>query len=240
MDGSLEGRRVLVTGASSGIGAATARAVAAAGGHVALLARRAEPLQALAAELDGIAVPADVTDVAATRTAVDRAAAGLGGIEAIVNAAGVLRPGAIATTDPADWQLTFDVNVRGLLHATQAAIPHLRAAGGGDVVNVSSMSGRRLGTSEMAVYAASKAAVHALSEGLRRELADDRIRVAVLAPGFVRTGIFTGDDEVTDRLRGRAHEVGLAPAAVGDAVVRILEAPPEVVHLEVALVSLDQ
>jgi NADP-dependent 3-hydroxy acid dehydrogenase YdfG len=238
----LEGRRVLVTGASSGIGAAIAEAIAADGGRVALLARRAEVLEDLAARTGGIAVPADVVDATATRDAVDRAAAELGGLDGLVNAAGVLRAGAVADTDPADWQLTFDVNVRGLLHATQPAMAHLRDAGrGSDVVNVSSMSGRRLGSPEMGVYAASKAAVHTISEGLRRELADDGVRVTVVSPGIVRTDIF-GDDD-TGRaadLRDKAEEIGLEPDDVARAVVNVLAAPPHVVHVEVAMLSVDQ
>ena len=238
-DERLRGRRILVTGASSGIGAAAARAIHAAGGRVALLARRQDRLEELASELDGVAVPADVVDPDAARQAVDDAAEGLGGLDGVVNAAGVLRPGLIADTDPADWQAMFDVNVRGLLHVSQAAIGHLRYAGGGDVINISSMSGRRLGSTGMAVYAASKAAVHMVSEGLRRELAPDRIRVAVLAPGVVATHLF-GDDDTSRRVRARAEEAGLRAADVAAAVVDILAAPPHVVHVEVAVLSIDQ
>jgi NADP-dependent 3-hydroxy acid dehydrogenase YdfG len=239
--GPLGGRRILVTGASSGIGAATARAVAGAGGRVALLARRAGRLEELADELGGVAVPADVSDAIAARDAVDRAAEQLGGLDAVVNGAGLARPGTVADGDPDAWRTMFDVNVLGLLHVTQPAIAHLRAAGRGDVVNVSSMSGRRIGSVEMAVYSASKAAVHAVSEGLRRELRPDRIRVAVVAPGFVDTPIFEGvDGEGVDRLRRGAAEQGLPVDTVADAIVRILASPPELVHVEVAMVSLEQ
>jgi NADP-dependent 3-hydroxy acid dehydrogenase YdfG len=237
----LTGRRVLVTGASSGIGAATARGVAAAGGRVAVLARRAEPLDALAGELDGVAVPADVTDVEEVRTAADRAAEALGGLDGVVNSAGLVRPGAVADGDPAGWRTMFEVNVLGLLHVCQATTPHLRAAGRGDVVNLSSMSGRRVGSTEMAVYAASKAAVHTISEGLRRELRPDGVRVAVLAPGLVDTPIFEGmDDRTSTRLRTATAEQGLPVETVADAIVRVLAAPPELVHVEVALLSIDQ
>jgi NADP-dependent 3-hydroxy acid dehydrogenase YdfG len=238
--GRLEGRRVLITGASSGIGAATAHAVVAAGGRVALLARRRELVERLATELGGVAVPGDVVDVDATRRAVDEAAALLGGLDGLVNAAGVVRPGAVADADPAAWELMFDVNVRGLLHTTQAAIPHLRSDGG-DVINLSSMSGRRVGSVEMAAYAASKAAVHTVSEGLRRELADARIRVAVLAPGVVHTDLF-GDreDDTSTRLRDKAREGGLRAEDVASTIVEVLAAPPHVVHVEVAMLSIHQ
>ena len=263
----LAGRRLLVTGASAGIGAATARAAVAAGARVALLARSVAALDALAVELRAVGaagtgprlelgaprwpeetgrtraevVAADVVDPVAARSAVDRAAAALGGLDGVVNAAGVARPGPVATTPPEDWQRMLDVNVRGLLHVTQAALPHLAAAGGGDVVNLSSMSGRRVGSPEMGVYAASKAAVHALSEGLRREVATEGVRVSVISPGFVRTAIF--DDQDTDaarELRARSVEVGLDPAQVAHTIVEVLAAPPGMVHLEVAVLSIDQ
>lgn len=237
----LSGRRILVTGASSGIGQATARAIAAAGGHVAVLARRTDRLESLAGEIDGVAVPADVTDPEATRDAVDRAAEGLGGLDGLINAAGVLRGGPLATTDPADWRLLFEVNVLGVLHATQAAIPHLAAVDHSDVVNVSSMSGRRLGSTEMAAYAASKSAVHMLSEGMRREFAPDGVRVSVVAPGFVRTELFGDrDTDLAQRLGARADEVGLSTDDVATAIVQVLAAPPHVVHAEVALLNVEQ
>lgn len=239
--GRLAGRRLLVTGASFGIGEATARAAAEAGARVALLARSEDKLRTLAEELGAVAVPADVVDADAAREAVAAAAEALGGLDGLVNAAGVARPGPIATTSPSDWQLTFDVNVRGLLHVTQAALPHLAAAEGADVVNVSSMSGRRVGSPEMGVYAASKAAVHALSEGLRREVADDRVRVSVIAPGFVRTGIFDDQDsDAAERLGHKGREVGLDPRRVADRIIEVLAAPADVVHVEVAMTSPDQ
>jgi NADP-dependent 3-hydroxy acid dehydrogenase YdfG len=239
--GQLEGRRVVVTGGSSGIGAATARAIAAAGGRVALLARRPAPLEALAEELDGVAIPADVTDADAARDAVERAADELGGLDGVINAAGLARPGTVADGDPESWRTMFEVNVLGLLHVSQAAVPHLRAAGRGDVVNLSSMSGRRVGSTEMAVYAASKSAVHTISEGLRRELQPDGIRVAVIAPGLVDTPIFEGQEDDKAQELGRATaEKGLPVATVADGIVSVLAAPEHLVHVEVALLSIEQ
>lgn len=235
---TLSGRRVLITGASSGIGAETARAITVAGGRVALLARRRQRVQDLALQLDGIAVPADVTDPVAAADAVAVATEGLGGLDGVVNAAGLARPSSIADADPADWRAMFEVNVLGLLHVTQAAIPALRAAGHADVINLSSLSGRRIGSAEMAVYAASKHAVHALGEGLRRELAEDGVRVVTLAPGFVATEIFAGQDgPVVDRLASNAAEQGLAATDVAQAVVDLLATPPQIAHVEVALRS---
>lgn len=285
-DGPLRGRRLLVTGASAGIGAATARAIVAAGGRVALLARSRDALDALREELlrqgdttaagerseAAVVVAADVVDPDAARNAVDMAAERLGGLDGVINAAGGARPGPIATTSPADWQLMLDVNVRGLLHVTQAALPHLREAataaadrdgsdpaggtgvapagdgsapaggtGVADIVNVSSMSGRRVGSPAMGVYAASKAAVHALSGALRSEVAGDGVRVSVIAPGFVRTGIFEGQDsDAARRLGAKGQQVGLEPEQVAARIVEVLAAPPGLMHVEVAMVSLDQ
>lgn len=239
--GSMDGRRVLVTGASSGIGAAVARAVADAGGHVALLARRADRLTDLAAELDGVALPADVTDLAAVVDATERAAEELGGLDGVVTAAGLARPGGVRDADPGDWRAMFEVNVLGTLHAVRAALPHLTAADHADVVTISSMSGRRLGSPELGVYAASKAAVHMLTEGLRRELAPDGVRTTVVAPGFVDTPLFEGQEHPTAARLGEATATqGLPASDVADRIVEVLAAPPHVVTVELALLSIDQ
>jgi NADP-dependent 3-hydroxy acid dehydrogenase YdfG len=135
----------------------------------------------------------------------------------------------------------LEVNVLGTLHTVRAALPHLEAAEHADVVTLSSMTGRRLATAELGVYAASKAGVHALSEGLRQELAGDGIRVTVVAPGLVDTPLFAGQDHpVAKRLGETAPSKGLAPWDVADRIVEVLAAPPHVVHVEVALLSIDQ
>lgn len=238
-DRALAGRRVLVTGGSSGIGAATARALAARGARVAVLARRAEPLRALAAELGGVAVLADITDDAAAVAAVDEAAAALGGLDALVNSAGLMHPGPVADTDPTSWRATFELNVIALLVVTKAAIRHLADGTDPSIVNISSMSGRRVPGPDGGVYAASKFAVHALGESLRQELGPDGIRVTTVAPGFVRTPIFERaegeDDEVTARYRERNATLGLDAARVADAVCHVLAQPSEVTVVELAL-----
>lgn len=237
----LEGRRVLVTGASSGIGAAVARAVADAEGRVALLARRVDRVGLLAAELDGVPVAADVTDLPAVERAVATAAEQLGGLDAVVTAAGLSRPGPVATADPAGWRTMLEVNVLGTLHAVRAALPHLHEADLADVVTVSSMTGRRLKSPELGVYAATKAGVHALTEGLRRELNPAGIRVTVVSPGLVDTALFDGlEDRTSQRLRDAAPTSGLGPEDVADAIVRVLAAPPHVDHVEVALGPLER
>lgn len=238
--GSLDGRRILVTGASSGIGRSTATALAAAGARLGLLARRRARLEAVAAEVGGAAVaPADVVDPAGVTAAIDAVADELGGLDGIVNSAGLSRPGAILDADPADWRDTFEVNVLGLLHVTQAAVPHLRGQRPADVVNVSSMSGRRRASVRMTVYSASKFAVHVLSDGLRDELREHGIRVTVISPGFVRTPIFDRPDadDVADEYRRRMEATGLDPEVVAGQIVLALAQPPEVEVIEVASMS---
>lgn len=243
--GDLDGRRILVTGASSGIGAAASRAIVAAGGAVALLARHRGPLEDLADDLGprAVVVAGDVTDAASVRGAVARAADRLGGLDGLVNSAGVVRPSLVGDADPEDWQVTFDVNVVGLLTTTQAVLGDLRGETPADVVNVSSMSGRRRSSVDMTVYSASKFAVHVISDGLREEVADEGIRVTLVSPGYVRTPIF---DDVADRDAGaRQHRddlmaTGLDPDVVGDQVAWVLAQPPGVSLVEIAATSAHQ
>lgn len=236
---ALEGRRILVTGASSGIGAQTARRAAAAGAHVALLARRQAHLEALAGDIDGVAVPVDLTDLAAASAAVATAADALDGLDAVVNSAGIMRVGPAATFDLDDAAQMFTLNVLALLAVTKAAVPHLRAAGCGDVINLGSLSGRRVGSGTAAVYSGSKFAVHAISEGLRRELLHDGIRVTVLAPGYVRTDLFDDLDPAYG-FAERAARLGLPVGQVADEIVRVLALPPDIHIREVALSGLAQ
>ncbi len=244
----LGGRRVLVTGASSGIGEAVARTLTGAGARVALVARRAAELDRLAGELGdaAVAVPADLTDDAAATAAVHAAAERLGGLDALVNAAGLMHAGPVLGSDdpstPDQWRRMFELNVVGLLVVTRAAAEHLRAGTAPVVVNVSSMSGRRVPTAAGAVYAATKHAVHAVSDGLRMELAPDGVRVTTLAPGFVRTGIVDDwpDGPLRDRYAERLETVGLDPDVVASAVRHVLELPAGAQVVEYAMTSVTQ
>ncbi|MFF7230152.1 SDR family NAD(P)-dependent oxidoreductase [Streptomyces sioyaensis] len=192
-----EARTAVVTGASSGIGAATARALATAGYHVVLTARRKDRIEALAAELPHAeAYALDVTD----RAAVDAFAAALDrypSIDVLVNnAGGALGAEPVATGDPADWRAMYEVNVLGVLHMTQALLPSLTASGDGTVVVLSSTAGH--GTYEGGGgYVAAKHGAHVIAETLRLELCGEPVRVIEVAPGMVRT-----DEFATTRFRG--------------------------------------
>ena len=205
----------VVTGASSGIGAATTRQLAAAGYRVILTARRIDRIQALAEELsaDGhevLARPLDVTD----RAAVDALAEELraqGSIDVLVNnAGGALGTETVAQGDPADWKTMYEVNVLGVLHMTQALLPALTATGEGTVVVVSSTAG--LSTYEGGGgYAAAKYGAHALTETLRLELCGEPVRVIEIAPGMVKTEEFA-----LTRFRGDADKAESVYAGVAE------------------------
>jgi NADP-dependent 3-hydroxy acid dehydrogenase YdfG len=208
---------------------------------VAVLARRGEVLDEVADEIGGVAVVADVTDHDGLAAAVRRAVEELGGLDGLVNAAGVIRPGGVEETAPADVRQMFEVNVLGLVDATHLALPHLRASGAGDVVNVSSMSGRRVPSARHGLYCGTKFAVHAISEGLRLELADQPVRVTVVSPGWVDTAL--GDDiegPHGDDFRDAMGTRGMAPSVVADLVVQALALPREAELVEFALLPTDE
>lgn len=242
MSSMLRDRRIVVTGGSSGIGAATARAAAAAGARVAVLGRHTARVEAVATEVGGVGVTADIADLDGVPAAVDRAVQGLGGLDAVVHGAGTLVVGSVADTEPARWREMFDVNVVGLLAVSRAAIPHLLESSAPSMVLVSSMSGRRIARPESGVYAASKAAVHVVAETMRLELQSRGVRVTTLAPGFVATPLADRlpDGEQREYYRTRMAEAGLDPRVVADTVVHVLAQPPGVTVVEYALVATPQ
>jgi NADP-dependent 3-hydroxy acid dehydrogenase YdfG len=194
MSARLEGTVALVTGASSGIGEATARALAAEGAAVAVVARRKDRLDALAAELGAgaLAIEADVTEqdqaVAAVQAAVDE----LGRLDTVVNNAGVMLLGPVVDAPTEEWDRMVALNVNGLLYVAHAALPHLIAAAEdeprrvADLVNISSVAGRRAGKGA-GVYQLTKFGVGAFSESLRQEVTKRHVRVSLVEPGAVRT-----------------------------------------------------
>lgn len=204
MAAGLEGTVALVTGASSGIGEATARELAARGAAVALVARRKDRLGALAARIAAAggtaqAVQADVTDQDQAREAVEKVVRAWGRLDILINNAGVLRRGPFVDGPVADWEHMVRLNVLGSLYCAHAALPYLlRAAEDkprevADLVNVSSLSGRIVRPGS-AVYNATKHAMNAYSESLRQEVAGRRVRVSVLEPAAVATELFTPGD----------------------------------------------
>jgi len=190
MSTALHGKVALVTGASSGIGEATARALAADGAHVAIAARRTDRLAALRDELESagaqvLTLELDVTDEGAARAAVQSTVDKFGALDIVVNNAGVMLLGPVENADTTDWTRMINTNVLGLMYLTHAALPHLLASQG-TVVQISSVAGR-VARSGSAVYNASKHAVNAFSEGLRQEVTGRGVRVVLIEPGMVAT-----------------------------------------------------
>ena len=191
MPGRLDGTVALVTGASSGIGEATALALAAEGARIAAAARRSDRLDALVkriAERGGqaLALVVDVATEAQVREMVQRTHATWGRIDILVNDAGVAHLGLIDGANTADWREMVNVNLLGVMYATHAVLPLMKAQGSGQIVNVSSIAGRTASAGS-AVYNATKWGVGAFSEALRQEVAPEHIRVTVIEPGDVDT-----------------------------------------------------
>src|SRR5215216_2608204 len=208
MAGPLDGRVAVVTGASSGIGEATVRALSRAGASVALGARRADRLQALADSLEGRSFvhEVDVSDEDQARGFVQAAHDELGGLHILVNNAGVMLLGPVADADTGDWRRMIGVNLLGLLYCTHAALPLIGRSGGGDIVNLSSVSGRRADAGA-AVYNMTKFGVHGFSEALRQEALHSGVRVTVVAPGFVETELQShSQNPVVQQATARARE----------------------------------
>lgn len=225
----LAGTAALVTGASSGIGRATARMLAASGSSVALVARRVERLEALAEELraggsTALVIEADITERAEAEAAVARAAHELGRIDVLVNNAGVMLLGPILDAPVEEWEQMVRINVLGLLYCARAALPHLISAATSeprhtsDLVNISSVAGRvvRRGSG---VYNATKHAVGAFSESLRQEVTGRHVRVSLVEPGAVATELSSHNrpeilEGITERFAGieRLEDVDIAEA----------------------------
>jgi clavulanate-9-aldehyde reducatase len=240
MAGPLEGRVAAVTGASAGIGEATVRALAGAGASVALAARRGDRLTAIAEQLEGpsLAVEADITDEPQAREFIQRAHDELGGLHLLVNNAGVMLLGPVAEADTEEWRRMISVNLLGLLYCTHAALPLIEQSGGGDIVNVSSVAGRRADAGG-AVYNMTKFGVHAFSEALRQEALHAGIRVTTVAPGFVETELQSHNrnpmvQQALSRSRERIGEV-LSPSDIADAIVNAVTRPRHVCINEIVV-----
>jgi NADP-dependent 3-hydroxy acid dehydrogenase YdfG len=246
----LTGTVALVTGASSGIGAATALALADQGAAVALAARRREQLDDLAATIrqrGGIAValPCDVTDQAQAEAVVERTVAELGRLDTLVNNAGVMLLGPIAGAPLAEWERMVDLNVRGLLYCTHAAIPHLLSAAAAgprqvaDIVSLSSVAGR-FARRWNGVYAMTKFGVGAFSESLRQELADRYVRVSLVEPGATATELASHNrPEVLESLSSQLGQQ-IDASDVADAISYIVTRPRHVAINELLIRPTEQ
>jgi clavulanate-9-aldehyde reductase len=233
----LSDRVVAITGASSGIGEATARACAQAGASVALAARRADRIEALAAQLEAehgvraLALPTDVGDEVQARAFVERAHGELGRLDALVNNAGVMLLGPIEGAPTDEWRRMVHANLFGVMYCTHAALPLMRARGSGDIVNVSSVAGR-VATAGAGVYNLTKWGVNAFSEALRQECtaSGSGIRVTIVEPGAVTTELRSHNrPQIQELIEQRtAGIVPLQSEDIARAILYALGQPPHV------------
>ncbi len=231
MSARLSGSAAVVTGASSGIGRATALSLAAEGASVAVLARRKEKLAQLADEVSETGgrarvVEADVTDADQVGAAIESVVSEFGSLDIVVNSAGVGSNSPVREAEIDQWRQMVDINLMGVLHVTHAALPHLLAAaqqgrGVADVVNISSVAGRRA-LPHNNVYSATKHAVGAFSESLRQEVTARHVRVGVVEPGLVLTDMTESGGQAQDP---RHQFEWLRPQDIADAVSYIVTRP---------------
>ena len=199
---------IIITGASSGIGEATARRLSAAGHPLLLLARRIERLEALALP-NTLSRRVDITDRAALLAAVAEAETQFGPADALINNAGVMLLGEMSKQDPAQWDQMLDVNVKGLLNGVHAVVAGMIERKHGTIINVSSVAGRKTFPNHVA-YVGTKFAVHGLSENLREELSPHNVRVTTIAPGAVETELLshTTDEAIKTGYQAWKQDMG--------------------------------
>ncbi len=236
MTATLDGRVAAITGASSGIGAATARALAAAGMAVALGARRSNRLDELAEriEADGgraLALPGDISEERHAKAFVEGAHEHFGRLDVLVNNAGLMLLGPVTGANTDDWRRMVDINILGLLYCTHAALPLMGAGGGGHIVNLSSVAGRTA-TIGSAAYNLTKWGVNGFSEALRQEALHANVRVTLVEPGYVDTEL-QGHNEnpaVTEAMEKFKQQTGkvLEPEDIANAIVYAVSQPEHV------------
>ena len=238
----LDGKVAVVTGASSGIGEATAEALAAEGAAVVVAARREDRLADLAERIRGgggrvLAAVCDVTDESQAHGLIRQAVEEFGRVDILVNNAGVMLLSSVGKGLSEEWRRMFDVNVLGLLYTTDAAIETMKNQDGGHLVNISSLAGRKVTRDSSGVYAGSKHAVGAISEGLRQELLQDDIRVTIIEPGAVETELpdHITDEDARESLGGLLDLEIMQAEDVANAIVYAVTQPPRVSVNEILL-----
>lgn len=234
MSENIQGKVVVITGASSGLGAATARRLAQAGASVVLGARREERLQFLVDEIQGdggkaLAVKTDVTDAAQVQHLVDAAIQEYGQVDVVLNNAGLMPLAPLERLKTDEWDQMIDVNFKGTLNGIAAALPHMKERKSGQIINVSSVYGHKVGPGA-AVYCATKFAVRALSEGLRQEVKPYNIRTTVISPGAVKTELLDhiSEKDVAEATREHVKDIGIEPDAFARMVAFAISQPDDV------------
>ena len=222
MSDNIKGKVVVITGASSGLGEATARHLSAQGATVVLGARRFDRVKALAEELTAgggkaLAVATDVTDAGQVKALVDSAVEAFGRIDVMINNAGLMPHSPLDRLKIDDWNRTIDVNIKGVLYGIAAALPHMERQKAGHIINVSSVAGHKVGVNN-AVYSATKHAVRVISEGLRQEVKPYNLRTTIVSPGAVASELV---DSITEPdVREGIQEFYQANAIAADSFAR--------------------
>lgn len=233
---------IVITGASSGIGAATARLLSSRGYPLLLLARRVDRLQALNLP-NTLFCQVDITDGEAVKSAIAQAEAQFGPVDALINNAGVMLLGNMAEQDPKEWQQMLDVNVSGLLNGIHAVLKGMRERKSGTIINISSIAGRKT-FPDHGVYCGTKFAVHAITEGLREEVAMDNVRCITIAPGAVETELLshTTSDSIKEGYEAWKTEMGGVVKAeqIAEAIRFAYEQPQSLCIREIVLAATRQ
>ncbi|QDU56616.1 putative oxidoreductase [Aeoliella mucimassa] len=228
-----EEKVVVITGASSGLGAATARHLAANGAIVVLAARRADRIQALAEELGGdekaIAVETDVTDLQQVQRLVDTAVERYGRVDVMINNAGLMQQSPLEACKVDEWDNMIDVNIKGVLYGIAAVLPQMKKQKSGHIINVSSVAGHKV-TPSGSVYCATKHAVRAISEGLRSEVKPYNMRTTIISPGAVDTELpsHITHEQSHAGINEYYQQVAIAPESFARAVAFAMEQPEDV------------
>lgn len=229
----IENKVVVITGASSGLGEATARRLSGAGAKLVIGARRSDRLEALAAELGGarraVAVTTDVTRVDEVKRLVDTAVETFGRVDVLINNAGIMPLSPLERSKIADWDRMIDVNIKGVLYGIAAALPHMQRQMSGHIINVSSVAGFKV-IPTSSVYSATKTAVRVISEGLRQEVKPYNIRTTVISPGATATELpgSVTDEDIAENVR-TLFDAGSIPAdTFARMVVFAMEQPEDV------------
>lgn len=231
---NIEGKVVVITGASSGLGEAAARLLAAQGASVVLGARRVDRLQSLADELNGgggkaLAMTTDVTDHQQVKALVDAAVQTYGRVDVMINNAGLMPRALLERLTIDDWDRTIDVNIKGVLYGIAAVLPYMKDQQSGHIINVSSVAGHKVGP-ETAVYSATKHAVRVISEGLRQEVKPYNIRTTVISPGAVATELPSSITvpDIAERIQQFYDEYAIPADSFARAVVYAMSQPDDV------------
>ncbi|WP_305818246.1 SDR family oxidoreductase [Photobacterium leiognathi] len=233
---------VVITGASSGIGEATARQLSAEGYPLLLLARRVERMEAMNLP-NTLCRQVDITDVVAVKAAIEEAEAKFGPVDCLINNAGIMLLGLADEQDPAEWQSMFNVNVMGMLNGIHAVLSGMKSRKHGTVINISSIAGRKTFPSH-AAYCGTKFAVHAITENIREEVADDNVRFITIAPGAVETELLshTTSDEIKAGYEEWKEGMGgvIAPQDIANAISYAYNQPQNLCIREIVLAATRQ